>query len=111
MKYDLKNIRELADGDTEFIMTMIDAFLEEIPESMKLLGETIEDNDFEWTCRHAHKLKPNFELFGMKKEYATVLRIETIGKNKESLVEAKALFRMLEHDVNSVIDELKRAYT
>ncbi len=110
MQYDLKNIKELAGGDKEFISIVISAFLEETLESMGLLGEAIEHKDFEWTYKHAHKLKPNFELFGMEKEHATVLRIEKIGKDKESLVEAKALFRVLERDVSSVMDELKRTH-
>ena len=50
--YKLYRVRELADGDEDFVLAIAAAFLEEVAEA-----------DFYTTYQAAHKMKPTIDLF------------------------------------------------
>lgn len=61
--YKLFRVRELADGDTDFVMALASAFLEEVPEDAARLKKAVADKDFYTTYQAAHKMKPTIDLF------------------------------------------------
>ncbi|MEO0528734.1 MAG: Hpt domain-containing protein, partial [Bacteroidota bacterium] len=81
MIYNLDKINEMADGDEEFIHSVISVFLEEVPQDLKELETAISKRDYENVYKLAHKIKPNVDLLGMEQTRATALEIETLGKS------------------------------
>lgn len=61
--YKLKRVRELADGDEEFVVALASAFLEEVPEDASRLEKAVAEKDFYTTYQAAHKMKPTIDLF------------------------------------------------
>lgn len=61
--YKLSRVRDLADGDDDFIMALASAFLEEVPEDAARLQKAVSEHDYYTTYQAAHKMKPTIELF------------------------------------------------
>ena len=61
--YKLARVRELAEGDDDFVKSLAEAFLEEIPEDASRLKAAVEEKDFFTTYQAAHKMKPTVDLF------------------------------------------------
>lgn len=61
--YKLFRVRELADGDEDFIMAIASAFLEEVPEDAERLKKAVAEKDFYTTYQAAHKMKPTIDMF------------------------------------------------
>ena len=111
MIYSLDKINEMAEGDTDFIESVIAVFLDEVPQDLQNLETAIEDQDFEKVYKLAHKIKPNVDLLGMEQTRAIALEIETLGKtpgNNRAAIEEK--FPLLKKDVLQVITELKNDF-
>ncbi|MBU2939501.1 Hpt domain-containing protein [Lacinutrix sp. C3R15] len=61
--YKLFRVRELADGDQDFINVLAQTFLEEVPADAKILKEAVESNNHLATYQTAHKMKPTIDMF------------------------------------------------
>ena len=61
--YKLFRVRELAEGDQEFISILAKTFLEEVPADAKVLKESVENNNHLATYQTAHKMKPTIDMF------------------------------------------------
>lgn len=110
MIYNLDKINEMAEGDGEFITSVVSVFLEEVPIDLEGLEKAIDDGDFENVYKLAHKIKPNVDLLGMEQTRATALEIETLGKSVANMDTIKEKFPMLKKDVHQVISELKKDF-
>ncbi|PVW16364.1 Hpt domain-containing protein [Marixanthomonas spongiae] len=101
--YSKEKIKEVAGGDEDFMAVVAQTFLEEIPPDLTALEEAVSNDNKELAYQFAHKMKPNFEMFGVAvtKE---VLAIESWTKTtkKPSAIEQK-----LAHVVTTVKTVLK----
>ena len=61
--YKLDRVRELADGDEDFVAALAAAFIEEVPEDAERLRVAVPNKDFAETYQAAHKMKPTIDLF------------------------------------------------
>ena len=61
--YKLERVRELAGGDDDFVKSLAEAFLEEVPEDAARLKAAVAEKDFFTTYQAAHKMKPTVDLF------------------------------------------------
>ena len=110
MIYTLDKINEMAEGDEDFIMSVVSVFLEEVPEDLSALERAIDSGDFEQIGKMAHKIKPNVDLLGMEQTRANAYELETLGKNAGSLEEIKIKFPLLKKDVQQVMSELRKDF-
>ena len=110
MIYNLDKVNEMAEGDQDFITSVISVFLEEVPTDLEGLEKAIEARDYENVYKLAHKIKPNVDLLGMEQTRATALEIETLGKNTTSIDEIEKKFPLLKKDVLQVVSELKKDF-
>lgn len=106
MIYSLDKINEMADGDQDFVNSVILVFLEEVPTDLEALETAIEENDHTNTYMLAHKIKPNVELLGMEQTKAIAFEIETLGKSSDNMRLIKEKFPLLKQDVLQVVAEL-----
>ena len=110
MIYNLDKINEMAEGDQDFVTSVISVFLDEVPTDLEGLEVAIKAKDYEKVYKLAHKIKPNVDLLGMEQTRATALEIETLGKNSGNISEVESKFPLLKKDVLQVISELKKDF-
>lgn len=110
MIYNLDKINEMAEGDEDFIRSVVSVFLEEVPEDLDALENAIAVRDFDQIYKMAHKIKPNVDLLGMEQTRANALEIETLGKSAASLDAIESKFPLLKKDVEQVISELQKDF-
>ena len=107
MIYTLDKINEMADGDEEFILSIVTAFLEEIPQDLEDLEEAVNIRDHERSYQLAQKIKPNVDILGMEQSRVLALDIKTLSKNQGSFDVISAKFPTLKKDVLQAISEIK----
>ena len=110
MIYSLDKINEMAEGDQDFINSVVSVFLEEVPEDLSALETALEENNYQMVYRLAHKIKPNVDLLGMEQTRAAALEIETLGKSESNMEEIKRIFPSLKNDIHQVVSELKNDF-
>jgi CheY-like chemotaxis protein len=74
--YDLQSIRELADGDEDFIETMVEMFKEESGKMLDEMKSALAEANIDQVGKVAHKLKPTIDQFGISSLQEEVREIE-----------------------------------
>lgn len=110
MIYNLEKINELAEGDQDFVISVISVFLKEVPSDLEILETAIKERDFVEIYKMAHKIKPNVDLLGMEQTRAVALEIETLGRNETDFAVIEEKFPLLKKDIEQVITELHKDF-
>ena len=110
MIYSLDKINEMAEGDQDFISSVISVFLEEVHEDLMGLEAALEEANYQQVYQLAHKIKPNVDLLGMEQSPAIALEIETLGKSEANMSKIKNLFPGLKKDIEQVVSELRKDF-
>lgn len=110
MIYSLDKINEMAEGDQDFISSVISVFLEEVPEDLMGLEAALAEANYQQVYQLAHKIKPNVDLLGMEQSRAIALEIETLGKSEANMSKIKNLFPGLKKDIEQVVSELRKDF-
>ena len=110
MIYNLDKINEMAEGDEDFINSVISVFLEEVPQDLEDLEKALNEQNHEQVYKLAHKIKPNVDLLGMEQTRAAALQMETLGKEQASISEIQQIFPVLKKDIHQVVAELKNDF-
>ncbi|EAR14133.1 MULTISPECIES: Hpt domain-containing protein [Robiginitalea] len=110
MIYNLDKINEMADGDSDFVLSVVSVFLEEVPVDLRELETAIAASNYEQVYKLAHKIKPNVDLLGMEQTRAIALEIETLGKSEGNMETIRERFPVLKRDVEQVIGELRNDF-
>jgi len=104
--YAIESLREIAEGDTDFMSVVAKTFLEEIPPDLQALKEAIQNDNKELAYQFAHKMKPNLEMFGIEvlKDITSIESWTRTLKNKASVDEN---IQIISTTLHFVFDELK----
>jgi len=79
LNYKLHRVRELADNDEDFIKSLAEAFLEEVPEDAERLKKAVAEKDYHTAYQAAHKMKPTVDLFELG-VLDTLIEVQDWGK-------------------------------
>ena len=55
----------MSGGDKEFMQTVVETFLTEIPPDLQSMNMAIDNDNHRMAYQFAHKMKPNLEMFGI----------------------------------------------
>jgi HPt (histidine-containing phosphotransfer) domain-containing protein len=88
----LEYINELADGEPEFLVSIVGTCLSSIPADMGKLGDAITKADYEQIAFYCHKLKGSLNFIGSA-EYAAIF--ETMEVNARRLTGVDQMPAML----------------
>jgi HPt (histidine-containing phosphotransfer) domain-containing protein len=80
---DLTYLKEVATGDTEFIIEMIDIFLLQTPGYVEQLTAAVDQKDWIKMADLSHKIKPTLAFMGVESAKNTLQEIETKSRNQE----------------------------
>ncbi|SRR5258708_432254 len=77
---DLSFLYDIADGSNEFVIESIDMLLNQAPESLQSIGESLKTQDWPTAAAAAHKLKPSAGFFGMLVSQQLLQEVELLCK-------------------------------
>lgn len=104
--YKLHRVREMADGDEEFVAALAAAFIEEVPEDAERLRKAVPERDFHETYQAAHKMKPTIDLFELGVLDALIV-VQDWGKNEEDEKDVTAQLQIVLTAVENATNEIK----
>lgn len=105
--FNLDQLNELADGDQDFVMSMVDTFLEHTPQQFAELKRAKDSGDLATVGGIAHKIKPNIDLFGLEDIKETIREVEQKGKDGEGGPALDAAVEKLEATLETAFEQLK----
>ncbi|MDB5135805.1 MAG: Hpt protein [Mucilaginibacter sp.] len=106
---DLSFLYEIADGSNEFVIESIDMLLQQAPESLQNISESINTQDWVKASAAAHKLKPSMGFFGMLISQELLQEIESLckaGGQEPTVISAK--FNEVNEIISYNLKELSR---
>ena len=80
---DLSYLVALCDGDNDFMNTIIVSFVEEMPETLRLIQQKMQEGDWEAVGQLAHKMKPSVQFVGMDDTMEKTKTIELACRNAD----------------------------
>ena len=110
MNYNLDKVKELAEGDEDFVQSVIGVFVEETPDDLNDLKEAVQNKIFDNIYQSAHKIKSNVALFSMDEAKDLILKIEAEAKGEKNIDNIEHYFSQVEDIINMTIIELEVKY-
>ena len=98
---DLNEFLERVQDDKELLLELIDIFAEDYEVKRKLLGEAVENNDYEEIKSVSHSLKGASGNISAKKLRLILLQFEEMGKSKD-LSGSKEIIETLDKEYSDV---------
>ena len=78
-------LTELTGGSAEFMIEMIDIFLEQTPLYFEQMGEALQAGDWKNVAGIAHKIKPTFAFMGIDSAREDMQNLEHLVRKQESV--------------------------
>ncbi|MBP0905149.1 Hpt domain-containing protein [Mariniflexile gromovii] len=104
--YKLFRVRELADNDEDFIATLAEAFLEEVPEDAERLKKAVAAKDYHEAYQAAHKMKPTIDLFELG-VLDILIEVQDWGKFEKRDLDISSQLEIVLSAVENAVAELK----
>jgi PAS domain S-box-containing protein len=101
-------LRQLTKNNPEMISEMIKAYLEETPELLQRMRDSLYKKDWEGLRAAAHSIIPSFATVGMEEKYTGMAKeIQELATKKENLERVKELLQKLETVCSQACKELQ----
>ncbi|MCX7549301.1 Hpt domain-containing protein [Xanthomarina sp. F2636L] len=104
--YKLYRVRELADGDEDFVKALAEAFLEEVPEDAERLKKAVSEKDYYNAYQAAHKMKPTVDLFELG-VLQDLIEVQDWGKFEKTGLDVSDKLNLVLTAVDNASQELK----
>lgn len=104
--YKLFRVRELADGDEDFVAALAEAFLEEVPEDAERLKKAVSENDYHNAYQAAHKMKPTVDLFELG-VLNILIEVQDWGKFEKRDLDISSQLDVVISAVDNAVAEIK----
>lgn len=109
--YELSMIEAIAGGDQDFIQTMLQLFIDTMPQSMKELQEHAANADWELMGKTAHKMKSTIDSMGIIELKQDIRTLENNGKQQTDLDKVPAQVAHVVRILEQVIEQLKNDFS
>jgi len=106
--YNLSQLEELAGGNTEFVNTMVETFLQYTPGQLQEILEAYKASDMHTVGSVAHKIKPNIELFGINSIKQDIRIVEEKGKKNSNDAELAESIKRVESYLKVAFNQLQQ---
>lgn len=105
--YDLTQLKSIAKGNEMFVRQMLDVFIHQGPETVKLIKQSYENNEMEQVKKLAHKLKPSIDMMGIQAITGDIRTIESKALEMGKHADLWALIEKVDTVIADVVDQLK----
>ena len=109
MPINLNYLKELADGDKDFMVDMVQTFIDNAPSYLHEFNAFKSELDVENLGKVAHKSKATFLFMGLDHLSNTSASLEKLCKGNANTTEILQLLNQLEPDFLQVLAELNAA--
>ncbi len=106
--YNLSQLEELAGGNTDFVDSMVDTFLEHTPGQLEEILQAYRQSDLSTVGAVAHKIKPNIELFGINVIKQDIRVVEEKGKGGIKDSELDTSIKRVELHLKEAFNQLQQ---
>ena len=110
INYNLAKVYALSDNDPEFVEQIVELFVTEVPEDMKLIESGIKSKDFHMAYSNAHKIKPSLDLLGMNQAFDEIRMVEAWGKREGQRKEIDEIFKSIQNQIEKAVKEIKKDF-
>lgn len=107
MKIDLAYLKDVASGSSEFMVEMIDLFLDQTPGYFEQLNNFVKDENWPKVADLAHKIKPTLAFMGADSARDSMAEIETRARTLENTHEIAPAFYKLYSLSGELFDKLR----
>ena len=104
--YKLHRVRELAEGDEDYVAALAAAFIEEVPEDAERLRTAVPEGDFKEVYQAAHKMKPTIDLFELG-VLDTLIEVQDWGKDELADKDVTTQLQIVLTAVENATNEIK----
>lgn len=104
--YKLFRVRELADNDEDFILTLAETFVEEVSVDAERLENAVAEKNYQEAYQAAHKMKPTIDLFELG-VLDTLIEVQDWGKFTQTDVDITEKFNTVKTAVDKALEEIK----
>jgi HPt (histidine-containing phosphotransfer) domain-containing protein len=94
-KVDLSYLKDIASGSDEFMIDMIDLFLDQTPGYFDQLDQFIKESNWSRVADIAHKIKPTLAFMGVDSARESMAEIEQNARNLKNLESISPAFQLL----------------
>lgn len=108
-KVDLSYLNDIAGGNVEFVIDMIDIFLEQTPGYFEQLGTAIQQQDWKATGDVAHKIKPTLAFVGAEDLRVKMQELESNARAQEKLDTIPGSFQAIRDTCDQIYEGLQQA--
>lgn len=113
-RVNIEQLSETFDGDEDFIITLLEVFIQDTPDDFNSLRTCMERDFYPRASKLAHKMKSNFMNLGMTNHgyhlqqiESNINRPETTASAREHWIEFQRLYTKSLTEVNLLLIELK----
>ena len=110
-KIDLSYLKDVASGSDEFMIDMIDLFLDQTPNYFEQMEQHIQEGNWSKVADIAHKIKPTFAFMGVDSAKESMAEIEQNARNNSDIETILPAFKVLKEMTTNLYAELIRVKT
>ncbi|MEJ6982305.1 Hpt domain-containing protein [Pedobacter sp. P351] len=111
LQIDLTYLNDIAGGDAEFMIDMIDIFIEQTPVYTEQLIQAVGAKDWKTVGDIAHKIKPTLAFMGANKAKDQMAAIEQNARTESNLDEIPGDFAEIKEVCESLYILLQKVKT
>jgi HPt (histidine-containing phosphotransfer) domain-containing protein len=101
----LNYLEELSNGNNEFIIEIINIFIQQVPEFISNMNKFLEDGNYESLSREAHTAKSSALIFNLE-ETAEILKTIEITASENNIDNLPALIKKADTGLTAACREL-----
>ena len=105
--YDLEQLNSIAAGNPDFVIKMINMFLDMTPGLVDRIEAGLQTQDWAEVRSAAHKMKPSVDMMGISSLRDVVRRIEGNAKSETNLEQIPELYFTLTETLDKVYEQLR----
>ena len=108
--YDIENLTAVANGDDEFIKSMIVLFLQNTPSQAEELLIVCKEQSWDRVYFLAHKMKASINLVNINALKDEIKTIEVNAKTQQNLDAVPAMVQHVHEVIQNTADQMKADY-
>lgn len=110
--YKINKLSEICTGDVDFILQMIQTFVEQINKDLPLIQSAIETNNWEAVHKITHKIKPSIDMLDIESAKPLIKEIVEKTRNLSTIhpEELTNTFYILKESLQETVEEMTTDY-